>query len=649
MRPTIASRARAVVSLAALASFATQAVTAQDLDKLRAKAFERYAKEIDSRDAERRREAAASLGSFDEFPEAVTLLARALGDPEAPVREAAASSLWELGEAASSAEPQLRRALGDPSPAVRVKAAGALEAAGVEPSELVAARRSVLDQGDWFDVALAVRDLIGSVDEGELVLPLLASLRATPPSTDDERFDGAEVLVPLAERGNRVVIGPLMAALSEPVMPRVELLEALGSFDPEPDGWLEALVAAARHPDPEVRATAAEQLGRRARRPGGGAGWPERTLPLLDDADGDVRWEAVRAMGQAGGDASAAVPGLVRILASPGDPGLREAAAESLGEIGAAAEPYDREVKVEVARLAAPPLLRVAESRAEEEDLREEALESYIGLALDPVEAAGVLAVVAERSDLEQLRIYATRALGDLGRGAESALPALERLRDDPEPLVSSAADYSIQQIRSGVSTARAAAPPPGPRTSAPPQDGAREAMGRLRAAGHGFDQDGFYRALLARDTAAVEDYLAAGMSPRDPGTTGIPPLHSAVMFGCDYGQPTDSAVQSMVAALLARGADPNALDEQGNPALHRATSCDAAMVRRLLAAGADMALPNATGTSSFASFVVINPAAAEALLEAGFRFSPQEAEQYREWIASEADPVKRRLLERAR
>jgi ankyrin repeat protein len=107
--------------------------------------------------------------------------------------------------------------------------------------------------------------------------------------------------------------------------------------------------------------------------------------------------------------------------------------------------------------------------------------------------------------------------------------------------------------------------------------------------------------------------------------------------------------VQSIVAALLAAGADPNALDEQGNPALHRATSCDAAMVRRLLAAGADMNQPNASGMSSFASFVVVNPAAAEAMLEAGFHFSPQEAAQYKDWIASEADPAKRKLLERAR
>ncbi len=648
MSKEIVRWARAAAVLAALGLFVARPAAAGDLDKLRAKAFERYAKELESRDAERRREAADGLGSFEEFPEAATLLAKALGDREARVREAAANSLWELEEAAGPAEPQLRRALDDSSPAVRVQAAGALEAIGVDPSELVTARRSVLNAGDWFDVALAARDLIGSVDETELVEPLLGSLRATPPATDDDRFDGGEVLLPLAKRGNRAVIGPMMAALGEAGMPRARLLEALGHFEPEPDGWVEALVTASHDPDPEVRETAAEQLERRAETPGGGAGWPERTLHLLDDVDRDVRWAAVEAMGEAGGDARAAVPALVRIVASPEEASLREAAAEALGEIGAAAEPYDREVKAEVARLAAPALVRMAEAPAEEEDLREEALESYIGLAIEPAEAARVLAAVAEGSDLERLRIYATRALGDLGRAAEPVLPVLERLRSDPEPLVSSAAGISIDQIRSGVATAGAAAPAPGSAPAPVPEAAARPAMERLREAGREFNQDGFYRTLLERDAAAIEDYLAGGMSARDPGTTGMPPLHSAVMFGCDYGRPTDPAAHRIVEALLAHGADPNARDEQGNPALHRATSCDAEMVRRLVAAGADMGLPNSTGMTAFSSFVAVNPAAAEAMLEAGFRLSPQEAAQYHGWLAAEADPVKRGLLERA-
>jgi ankyrin repeat protein len=142
---------------------------------------------------------------------------------------------------------------------------------------------------------------------------------------------------------------------------------------------------------------------------------------------------------------------------------------------------------------------------------------------------------------------------------------------------------------------------------------------------------------------------LNAGLSASDAGTTGMPPLHHALMSACQYGvRPTSNEARRIVAALLAHGAGPNALDEQGNPALMRAAGvCDAAVIGQLVAAGADIQAKNAANMTAFAVMVAMGDSeGAGALLDAGFRFSPEDAESVREWFTD--DPAKRKLLERA-
>ncbi|MCU0305119.1 MAG: hypothetical protein MUC56_13795 [Thermoanaerobaculales bacterium] len=616
--------------------------------KMHDKALATALKEITSRDVEKRREAAEDLGGFaEEAAQVVPALAAALADGDALVRERAASSLWKLEDAAAPAEAALRTALSDPDPGVRVRAAGALEAIGVEPAELVEARRSVVAGGDWFDRALAIRDLIGSVDEGTLAAPLVQAIRETPDevrSADPEdRFSGVSVLAPLAATGNPGVVPPLMAALAEPGMPRAALVAALAPFEPEPEGWVETLVRLSGHSDPEVREAVAEAFELRAKRPEGGAGWPNQVLGLLGDAERDVRWSALGAFGAAGGHAAAGVPAIARIASGSSDEDLRSAAVRALGAIGDVREPFDRAVKERVAAEAGPALLVVVDDATADEDLRRDAMEAFTGLALPPEVAVRELSRIAGGDFPSGVRIVATRGFWPLGRAAEPALPLLERLTADPETLVAAAATSAIDDIRRGV----AVAPQPG--AAARPVAGADAAAAQawLRQHDHSFDQDGFYRAMIESDADAVERYLAAGMSAADAGTTGMPPLHSVVMFGCPWGQPTPETTSRIVAALLAAGADPNALDEQGNAVLHRAvSSCDGGVIDQLLGAGADLHAANVTGMSPFALAVVTNAGAAEALIAAGYRVTPEENAMVREWFTD--DPAKRELLERA-
>ena len=173
--------------------------------------------------------------------------------------------------------------------------------------------------------------------------------------------------------------------------------------------------------------------------------------------------------------------------------------------------------------------------------------------------------------------------------------------------------------------------------------------MQRLRARNIEFTEDAFWRALGDRDVQTVEDLLDAGLSPTSIDADGMPPLHVIVMSGCDYGKPTADATRRIVAALLARGADPNQRDSAGgNPVLHRASSCDATLVRQLIAAKADLRAKNAMQLSAFTLFVIGSPDAAAALLDAGYRPDAKERVTVKAMHDAERDPAKRKVLARA-
>jgi len=121
------------------------------------------------------------------------------------------------------------------------------------------------------------------------------------------------------------------------------------------------------------------------------------------------------------------------------------------------------------------------------------------------------------------------------------------------------------------------------------------------------------------------------------------------LMSGCDYGQPTAEATHRIVALLIARGADPNQREPGGdNPALHRATSCDGALVKQLLAAKADPRARNGSGLSAFPSFVLTSASGAAALLDGGYRPDAKERATLQSMLAAERDPARKKLLTRA-
>lgn len=543
--------------------------------RLADEAYAQMRKWIGSRDVERRRLAAESLGSHADRADVAAVLAPALADADGAVRYHAAAAFWKLAEreaALAAAEPALFAALRDPDPAVRVQAAGALDRSGVDPNQLVAARRSVLAEGDWFDVALAARGLIGEVDAAELVAPLLDSLRRTPPLTGRDAFSAEKVFAPLlqAADGERAVPG-LLAALEDPALPKAALITALGAREPAPPGWATRLTALASDADPLTRRAALEQLRPLVASAAAGRDWAVQLLPLVDDAYLEVRRAAVAVYGAGRGNGHPGVAALLARLQNDDDPGMRHAIARALGEIGDLAEAYDRDIKASVARNARPALQALLQDA--DGDVREAAARALE--LLDKGDATG------------------TTVLQIAGAGNAAAL---QRLRDRDVPLT----------------------------------------------------HDALFRAIHQREVQTVADLLDAGLAADTVADAGMTALHFAVLT-CDYGRPSSAETRELVALLLRHGADPNRRDQAGgNTVLHRASSCDAAVVKQLVKGGARSGEKNDGKLSGFVMIAVTNTEAAGALLDAGHRPDAAERQMLQGMLAAEQDPAKRRLLQRA-
>jgi hypothetical protein len=92
---------------------------------------------------------------------------------------------------------------------------------------------------------------------------------------------------------------------------------------------------------------------------------------------------------------------------------------------------------------------------------------------------------------------------------------------------------------------------------------------------------------------------IAAGSDVRARNRRGAEPLHYAADGNPNFAPWRPEAQAATVAYLIAAGADPNAVDNSGVTALHRAvrTRC-AAAVRALLDGGADARLTNKSGST---------------------------------------------------
>ncbi len=325
-----------------------------------------------------RGEAAFALWSIARRPEAISVLAEALADPNEFAGGTAASHLGAIGPEAKPAVPALIRALDDKRFVVRGSAANALGKIGA-----------------------------GAKD----AIPAL--LHAPGPRT-------AIFAIPAAAVGPDAVPA-LIAGLNDPGDgPRWTAAEALGRIGPEARAAVSGLTrmsTSARATDRVVAATALWRISRDG-----------RVIPVLVEAArpaegrglGD-RYAALDVLGEIGPAAGEAVPALIDQLAAESETNAYKVA-EALGRIGP------------TAGAAIAPLERIS-AHSEDESLRTAADLALWRITRGEKGLAALIKELQGGTDLAKSNALST--ISQIGREAGPAVPAIaDLLRDEHQDLI---------------------------------------------------------------------------------------------------------------------------------------------------------------------------------------------------------------------
>lgn len=141
-------------------------------------------------------------------------------------------------------------------------------------------------------------------------------------------------------------------------------------------------------------------------------------------------------------------------------------------------------------------------------------------------------------------------------------------------------------------------------------------------------EADALASAAMKADLPAVQSLLGRGVDANAKGSLGKSPLRMATSYGCMMAQEKD--VLPVVDTLIAAGADVNEVDAFGHGVLlMTAQKCKAAVVTRLLKAGADTEQRSPQGLSPLSmALIVENYDAAGALVDHGARLSRASMEK---------------------
>ena len=132
---------------------------------------------------------------------------------------------------------------------------------------------------------------------------------------------------------------------------------------------------------------------------------------------------------------------------------------------------------------------------------------------------------------------------------------------------------------------------------------------------------------ILGGDAEKVEALLSAGLDVNDTSDLPKPAMRLAASACASHKQDADT-VLTVMEVLLAHGAKVNEPEgSQLTPLMVAAQHCPAPVVKRLLKAGADWKFRTPQGFTPLSmSLLLGNYDAAEALIEAGARLSPEAA-----------------------
>jgi HEAT repeat protein len=355
-------------------------------------------------------------------------LAAALDDASAPVRAAAALGLKALGRRSAGAIRKLIDLLQDPDETVRAAAGAAVAAAGPLDG----------DSTDQLAVGLSSPDNVVRAQAAEALGTVDAPVESTAPPLVEALADGndavrakaVEALGKIGEAAADVAVPSLVRALRDrDSWVSALAAEALGEMG-VCAGVVPGLVRALGHVNAQVRANAAEALGKLGASAGSARPALERAAA---DEDGTVRARTLRALGALGPPPPSSLH-LIRAAVADPDPLVRAAAAAAIGE-------WDRPPDGVVDELL--PLLADPNDQVKIQVC--EVLSNWSNSAERIVEG---LCQVLAKDDSTWVQGAAAQALTRLGPAAVAAGPALVRLAQTGEAGVREQAMRALVMIQ---------------------------------------------------------------------------------------------------------------------------------------------------------------------------------------------------------
>jgi HEAT repeat protein len=385
--------------------------------------------------------AAAAIGQVGLLDESATdSLVKGLASPDNEVRAQTAEALGTIGAAAAETAPALVEAMADGNDRVRGKAVEALGKIGESAAEAAVPGlvRALRDQDNWVS-ALAAEALgeMGEAADGAIPA-LVRSLGHVNPQV---RGNAAAALGKMgtSAAGTRPALEK--AARDEDGWARSQAVRALGAIGRPSPTAARVVLAGFQDADPLVRAAAVEAVGQwdpddyrnacvQALGVAGAEAALTGLLPLLEDANDEVKVEVTRVLPRLAGAMPAVIDGLCRRLLEDDSAWVQVNAALALGKLGPAAA------------AAGGPLLRAVQTG--EVSVREQAMRALA--TIQPPETTQAFAA-GLKDACGDIRMVASAGWMNAAAIPEEVIPALVEALRDPEPQVRANAAHALARL----------------------------------------------------------------------------------------------------------------------------------------------------------------------------------------------------------
>jgi HEAT repeat protein len=415
---------------------------------------------------------------------AIGTLVDGLASPDNVVRARTAEALGTIGAAAGEAAPALVEAMADGNDRVRGKAAEALGKIGeaAAAAAVPGLMRTLRDQDNWVS-ALAAEALGQMGESADGAIPaLVRSLRHLNPQV---RGNAAEALGKMGGAAAAARPALEIAARDEDGGARSQSIRALGAIGRPTPASAQVVLAGLQDADPLVRAAAVASLGQWGSLKTEGSGKEEQAeppssfsaflddpssflLPLLEDANDEVKVEAIGVLSKRAGATPAVIDGLCRCLLEDDNDWVQVHAALALGKLGPAAvaagpsllraaqtgEVSVREQAMWAIAMIQPPEILPAFAAGLKDvngDIRKVASGGWMKAASIPEEIIPDL-VVALRDPETQVRANAAHALARLDALPSEAIPLLVACTADPNDGLRINAALALKVVPPGAS-----------------------------------------------------------------------------------------------------------------------------------------------------------------------------------------------------